>query len=110
MTLQEKIQKKAEGYGKFAPAFLEGAEFALNNQWISVEDELPCNPKYLKQEYLSPWVLAITEEGEIFFAQMMFMRGKWTWHSHFSREHKNICYWMIIPIPEGFEDIWEIKL
>ena len=32
MTLNEKIQKKAEGYGKLAPAFLEGADFALNNQ------------------------------------------------------------------------------
>ena len=38
MTLQEKIQKKAEGYGTLAPVFLEGTKFALNNQWISVED------------------------------------------------------------------------
>ena len=27
MTLQEKIQKKAEGYGKLASVFLEGAKF-----------------------------------------------------------------------------------
>ena len=39
MILQEKIQKKAKGFGKLAPAFLEGAKFALENQWISVEDE-----------------------------------------------------------------------
>ena len=37
MTLEEKIQKKAEGYGKLAPAFLEGAKFALENQWISFD-------------------------------------------------------------------------
>ena len=43
MTLQEKIKQKAEGYGKRAPVFLEGAKFALSNQWISVEDDLPCN-------------------------------------------------------------------
>ena len=43
MILQEKIKKKAEGFGKLAPVFLEGAEFALNNRWISVEDDLPCN-------------------------------------------------------------------
>ena len=43
MILQEKIQKKAEGYGKLAPVFLEGAKFALENQWISVKDDLPCN-------------------------------------------------------------------
>ena len=35
MTLEEKIQKKAEGYGKLAPAFLEGAKFAMENQWIN---------------------------------------------------------------------------
>lgn len=32
MILQEKIQKKAEEYGKLAPIFLEGAKFALENQ------------------------------------------------------------------------------
>ena len=47
MTLQEKIQKKAVGYGQLAPAFLEGAKFALENQWISVEDDLPCNHEEL---------------------------------------------------------------
>ena len=31
MILQEKIKKEAEGYGKLATAFLEGADFALNN-------------------------------------------------------------------------------
>ena len=41
MIPQEKIKKKAEGYGIFGPMFLEGAEFALNNQWISVEEGLP---------------------------------------------------------------------
>ena len=29
MALQEKIQNKAERYGKLAPVFLEGAKFAL---------------------------------------------------------------------------------
>lgn len=47
MILQEKIQKKAEGYGKLAPVFLEGAKFALENQWISVDDDLPCNHEEL---------------------------------------------------------------
>ena len=49
MTLQEKIQKKAEGFGKLAPVFLEGAKFALENKWISVKDDLPCNHKELLQ-------------------------------------------------------------
>lgn len=32
MILQEKIQKKAERYGQLAPAFIEGAKFAIENQ------------------------------------------------------------------------------
>ena len=54
-----------------ASGFEEGVKWADKNPkspWISVDDDLPCNPKYLKQEELSPWVVAITEEGEIFFA------------------------------------------
>ena len=47
MIIQEKTQKKAEGYAKLAPVFLEGAEFALENQWISIEDDLPCNHEEL---------------------------------------------------------------
>ena len=47
MTVQEKIQKKAEEYGKLAPVFLEGAKFTLENQWISVNDDLPCNHEEL---------------------------------------------------------------
>ena len=43
MAIQEKIQRKSEEFGKLASVFLEGAEFALNNQWISVNDDLPCN-------------------------------------------------------------------
>ena len=47
MTLQKKLQKKADGYDELAPTFLEGAKFALENQWISVEDDLPCKHKGL---------------------------------------------------------------
>ena len=47
MTIQEKIKKKSEEFGKLASVFIKGAEFALNNQWISVEDDLPCNHEEL---------------------------------------------------------------
>ena len=47
MTLQEKIKKKAEGYGILSPEFIEGAKFALENQWISVDEDLPCNHEEL---------------------------------------------------------------
>ena len=30
--IKERIKKESEGYGTLAPAFLEGAKFALENQ------------------------------------------------------------------------------
>ena len=50
MILQEKIKQKAERFGKLAPTFLEGAKFALENQWISIEDDLPCNHEELMKK------------------------------------------------------------
>ena len=71
MTLQEKIRKKAEGFGKLAPAFLEGAEFALNNQWISVKDDLPCNHEELMwSSFFTRTVLASSDGIDHEFAYM----------------------------------------
>ena len=94
MTLDEKIRKKAEGYGKLAPAFLEGADFALNNQWISVEEDLPCNHDELfinddKQE--TKTVLVIIN-GYIMMSRMYKPKHKWHW------ENDEPTHWM--PIPE----------
>ena len=94
MTLNEKIQKKAEGYGKLAPAFLEGAEFALNNQWISVEEDLPCNHDELfinddKKE--TKTVLSIIN-GYIMMSRMYKPKHKWHWDTD------EPTHWM--PIPE----------
>ena len=94
MTLNEKIQKKAEGYGKLAPAFLEGADFALNNQWISVEEDLPCNHDELfinddKKE--TKTVLSIIN-GYIMLSRMYKPKHKWHWDS------EEPTHWM--PIPE----------
>ena len=47
MTREENIQKKAEEYGELASVFLEGAKFALENQWISTKEDLPCNHEEL---------------------------------------------------------------
>ena len=76
MTLQEKIQKKTEGYGKLAPVFLEGAEFALNNQWISVNDDLPCNHDELKpNSYATYKVIVLLNDGRIRETYMFY--DKW---------------------------------
>ena len=43
--IKEKIKKEADGYGTLAPTFIEGAKFALENQWISVNEDLPYKHK-----------------------------------------------------------------
>ena len=98
MTLQEKIKNKAEGYGKLAPVFLEGAKFALENQWVSVDDDLPCNHDeliitscyYDGKETIN--VITINKRGVVNENFMIFYDNKWEWG--FSTAP---CYWMPIP-------------
>ena len=71
--IQEKIKKEAEGYGKLAPAFIEGAEFALNNQWISVNERLPPEGK----DGLSIKVLAVSTKGKIDFSRYDYDMEGW---------------------------------
>ena len=73
MTLQEKIQKKAEGFGKLAPAFIEGAKYALENQWISVNERLPPEEK----DGLSIKVLVISTKGKIDFSRYDYNMKGW---------------------------------
>lgn len=110
MTPQERIQKKSEGYGQLAPVFLEGAKFALNNQWISVDDDLPCNHKELmvkdeKGRWETKRVLVRIQETDIssrspYFADCMMSRwdgeeNGFLWHLC---SQGYITHWM--PIPE----------
>ena len=94
MVIEEKIKKEADGYGKLAPAFIEGADYALNNQWIRVEDDLPCNHDELfindnKKE--TKTVLSIVN-GYIMMSRMYKPKHKWHW------ENDEPTHWM--PIPE----------
>ena len=94
MTLQEKIQKKAEGYGKLAPVFLEGAKFALENPWISVDDDLPCNhEELLNAKCQTKEVFILKRGGFPDVDYMLKIDGKWIWF-----EYKSPEFWM--PIPE----------
>ena len=103
MTLQEKIQKKAEGFGKLAPVFLEGAEFALNNQWISVEDDLPCNHGELMEPicqlddrliYETKRVFVHCSNNSLGTAHMINFYNRWKWYP----EDIDVEHWF--PIPE----------
>ena len=86
MTLQDKIKKKAEGYGKLASVFLEGAKFALENQWISVNDALPCNHDELKpNSYATYKVIVLLNDGRIRETYMFY--DKWVQYG------KKITHW-----------------
>ena len=102
MTIQEKIQKKAEGYGKLTPVFLEGAEFALENQWINVNEDLPCNHSDLVLTYndvpfSTKRVLVMTDIHTLFICEMKKDNDRgWIWN--YSTKDK-IVYWFPIPEP-----------
>ena len=86
MTIQEKIKEKSEGFGQLAPVFLEGAEFALNNQWISVNDDLPCNHDELKpNSYATYKVIVLLNDGRIRETYMFY--DKWVQYG------KKITHW-----------------
>ena len=95
--IQEKIQKKAEEFGKLAPVFLEGAKFALENQWINVDEDLPCNHKELiygteiDEGTETVGVFAIYKHNGIWSDYMIYENGKWRWNDF------EPTYWMIIP-------------
>ena len=96
MILQEKIQKKAERFGKLTPVFLEGAKFALENQCISVKDDLPCHHQELidsEMPMCTLYVLVIFENGLIDISRMVKdTKGNWGWLS-------NVIYGLPIPKP-----------
>ena len=94
MTVREKIKKKAEGFGQLAPVFLEGAEFALENQWISVEDDLPCKHKeLLLTESRTINVFTNDEYEDISVDFMIKINNKWCWNGDYDSDYS---HWMII--------------
>lgn len=97
MLIEEKIQKKAEEYGELAQVFIDGAEFALNNQWISVDEDLPYNhnelicSKEITEGTETVDVFAANQYGHIWTDYMVYENGKWRWNDFEPR------FWMIAP-------------
>lgn len=98
MAIQEKIQRKSEGFGKLAPAFLEGAKFALENQWTSVEEDLPCNHEELIDKNFKAnfqrtfFVIALNKNHCEDLVCMINDNGRWKWLGKDTYTH-----WMVIP-------------
>ena len=96
MTLQEKIHNKAERFGKLTPVFLEGAKFALDNQWINIDDNLPYEyPELLEDINTTVPVLTKTKWLGYFVQFMYYIETSKRWE--FS-EGGGVECWM--PIPE----------
>ena len=91
MILKEKIKKEAEGYGKLAQAFIEGASFALENQWISVKDELPPTSDELIKSKCHPQIarhiLVLTDEGFV----VLVKPAQWKLVRNY------VTHWTLIP-------------
>ena len=90
--ITRKLQKKGEGFGKLAPVFLEGVEFALENQWISVKDDLPCNHEEMIHSNYTDRVLVLSRNGYSEVAFMCLIEDAWEWNTLIK-----ILYWMPIP-------------
>ena len=90
--LQEKIQKKAAGFWRLAPVFLEGAKFALKNQLISVDEDLPCNHEEMIHSNYTDRVLLLSRNGYSEVAFMCLIEDAWEWNTLIK-----VLYWMPIP-------------
>ena len=110
--IQEKIKKKADEYGKLAQIFIEGAEFALDNQWISVEEDLPCNRKeltYWTGDTTDVLVTGLTSKDGFRFRHITHMskndnsQGRWYWVFPYEVSH-----WM--PYPKVPKENYNIQL
>ena len=89
--------------------FLEGAKFALENQWISVDDDLPCNHEELMSKYPLRFykkqtvnVLTLLPNGSVATDSMGYRERwwngirwdgeRWEWWSH-----RRPTHWFPIP-------------
>lgn len=103
-TRNPEVSKHDEGYldaidvqGDFL--FREGANYALSNQWISVEEALPSIlEKDIENRSWSDWVLIMTHEGGVFMDCYAFHRKEWI------NNGNDVIHWMPIPQLKGGEE------
>jgi hypothetical protein len=80
-------------------SFKAGATFALQNQWISVDEALPpIREKGTENRSWSDWVLIITHEGAAFVDCYAFHRREWL------NNGNDVTHWMPIPEMKGDEE------
>lgn len=103
MTREEQIHKVASTYltgnsdltASFIEAFEDGAKWADNHpkyQWISVEEDLPCNHQELTHSNYTDRVLISASNGFAEVAFMCIIEDTWEWETPIKVSH-----WMPIP-------------
>ena len=96
MIIAEKVKNRANKYGSHKLAFIEGAKFALKNQFINTNIDLPCNHKELIVDNglvtHTKIVVAVAENNCFLLTGMHLSQGKWYWDTD-----KNVSMWMEIP-------------
>lgn len=100
--MEEKIKKAAEEYHNriaeandnaeaydFSGAFIAGAEFALNNQWVSTKERLP--KEEFDDGYKFVFVRVKIDDDTFYYDSDYIRNGKWELHD------EEITHWMKIP-------------
>ena len=96
-----KDTKDSQGIWALAQIFIEGANFALNNQWVSVEEDLPYNHKdlaYWTGDTTDVLVTGLTSKIDFRFRHITHMskngnaNGRWYWEFPYK-----ISHWMLYP-------------
>lgn len=104
MTREEKIISEQKSILKIIlivmMLFLCGVEFAEDNQWISVEDDLPYNHRELIHDNYTTNCVLVLDNGYPYVRYMSKLSDdKWYWtHS------ANVTHWMPIPKFENNDD------
>ena len=77
-------------------AFVEGANWALANQWHDASNDLPYKDKTLVDGHTTRDLLCISDKNEAYidFMELLKFGGKWHW---FRKNIHKCKYWMPIP-------------
>ena len=99
MTRQDELNEAWCKYrGKCSTEIMQALAFALrwcdeHPAWISVEDELPEQNK---------WVLTYNGTS----INLLMLAGNGNWYDHSVAQHRNVTHWIALPSPpEHFADV-----
>ena len=87
-----KNTKESQGILEICSSVPYSAKFALENQWISINEDLPYNHKELIHSNYTDRVLVSSRNGFSEVAFMCIIEDVWEWNTLMQ-----VSYWMPIP-------------